>query len=72
MEKKLLTLRDVLIRVSLGRSTLYRLMESADFPRPVKIGAKSVRWRIEAVDDWVAGLPAGDVADAPLLPPPPP
>lgn len=45
----------VMKRIGIGRATLYRwIKEDPTFPRPVKIGAKSVVGFIEAeVDQWL-------------------
>jgi excisionase family DNA binding protein len=38
---------------------IYRLADSGDMPRPVKLGAL-VRWSRQAIEDWVdAGCPRG-------------
>ncbi len=31
-------------------------MKCGEFPRPVRIGAKAVRWREQDLDDWLTGL----------------
>jgi prophage regulatory protein len=36
-----------------ANSTLYSAMELHGFPRPVKIGLRSVAWVESEVDDWV-------------------
>ena len=53
MDKELMTCRDVQNRVSLGRSTVYRLVAAGQFPRPVRIGGKAVRWLAREIDDWI-------------------
>jgi prophage regulatory protein len=50
---RLLRLRDVQHRVGLGRSTIYRWMEEAKFPRPHPIGDHSVRWLESDIDAWI-------------------
>jgi predicted DNA-binding transcriptional regulator AlpA len=37
----------------LNRSRIYSLMRDEGFPRPLKLGAKSVRWRVADVDRWL-------------------
>lgn len=51
-EPKLLTLAQVSRRVGLGRTKIYGLIQSGEFPRPVKIGSVS-RWATRQVDAWV-------------------
>ena len=59
--------RQVEARTSLSRSMIYRRMARGEFPRPVDLGGKCVRWRIADVERWLAERPeAGPeaVADA--------
>lgn len=45
------------------RSSIYALMASGDFPKPVRIGEKSVAWVEDEIDAWVeARIAARDVA----------
>lgn len=41
-------------RAGIPRSTLYAKMQSGDFPRPIKLGARSVGWLASDVDAWIA------------------
>ena len=50
----ILRLPDVLARVGIKRSTLYRLVASGGFPRPVKLSGYAVGWRASDVDRWIA------------------
>ncbi|WP_104003202.1 helix-turn-helix transcriptional regulator [Marinobacterium lutimaris] len=45
--------REVEQRVGLSCSTLYRLMEKGDFPKPLKLTAHAVGWRASDVDRWL-------------------
>jgi prophage regulatory protein len=38
----------------LGRSTIYRLVASGDFPAPVHVGRRAVAWRWADLDRWSA------------------
>ena len=38
----------------LSKSTIYRLMDSGDFPKQVALGARSVVWVRSQVEDWCA------------------
>ena len=40
----------------LSRATIYRLMKSGKFPRPLSIGTGSVRWRQSDVIAWQQSL----------------
>jgi prophage regulatory protein len=39
----------------LSRSSLYAMMDSGDFPRPIRIGRRAVAWPESAVLAWLAG-----------------
>ena len=56
---RLLRLSEVRSRTALGRSTIYRLMRNGDFPEPLKIGDRAVRWRESEIEEWLAARPQG-------------
>ena len=35
------------------RSSIYRWMSAGEFPRPVKIGPRAVRWRASDIEAWL-------------------
>ena len=41
----------------LSRSTLYSMMDTGDFPRPIRVGKRAVAWRKSAVEAWLANRP---------------
>ncbi|EOX4941908.1 AlpA family phage regulatory protein [Vibrio tubiashii] len=51
--KEWLNVRQVMSRVALGRTSIYKLMEFEEFPRQVRVGAKSVKWRARDIDAWM-------------------
>ncbi len=40
----------------LSRATIYRLIKSGKFPRPLSIGTGSVRWRQSDIISWQQSL----------------
>ena len=40
----------------LSRATIYRLIKSGKFPRPLSIGTGSVRWRQSDIISWQKSL----------------
>lgn len=54
---RLLRFREVEHLVCLSRSAVYRRMQAGEFPRPVRIGPKAVRWRTEDIEAWLAANP---------------
>ena len=43
--------------VGINRSGIYRAMREGRFPEPLRVGPKSVRWRLSEVEAWIASLP---------------
>lgn len=58
---RLLRRPEVLNRTGMASSTLYAAMSRGGFPRPVKLGARSVAWPEAAVSDWIASRPAAEL-----------
>lgn len=54
---RLLKLRDVKARTSLGHSTIYRKMAAGTFPKPRQLGPGCVRWMESEIDYWIENLP---------------
>lgn len=50
---QLLRLPEVRARTGLPTSTLYAMMADGNFPRPVKLSARSVAWDESLVDRWI-------------------
>ena len=57
MGDRLLRRRQVEEITGLSRSSIYRLMEEGEFPRPVKVGPKAVRWRLSDILRWLESRP---------------
>lgn len=38
----------------LGRSRIYQMMQSGDFPRPVRLSTRCVGWRMSDLQAWIA------------------
>ncbi len=43
----------------MSRSSIYRLMQDGQFPRPVKVGCAAVRWRESNIAGWLESRPEG-------------
>ena len=52
---RLLRLPEVMRIASLGRTSIYSLIQHGSFPAPVKVGGAS-RWASSEVDDWINRL----------------
>ena len=56
---QLLTLREVMQMTALSRSAVYVLMDTTQFPQPIRIGRRAVRWVEQEVLDFIASRPRG-------------
>lgn len=54
--KRLLRLPSVLEKVALSRTELHRKITAGTFPKPLKLGARSVAWTESSIDDWISAL----------------
>ncbi|HFS4633584.1 TPA: helix-turn-helix transcriptional regulator [Escherichia coli] len=53
MSNNLLRLSDVMRRTGYSRAWIYRLINLGRFPKPVKIGSRSVAFIESEVDEWI-------------------
>ena len=68
MEQQILRRPEVERVCGLSKPTIYRNIAAGTFPRPVKLGERSVGWRVQDIQDWVDSRSHGGGADmeAPL------
>ncbi len=66
--ERLIDLRAVQTLTGVSMATIYRWVESGQFPRPVRLG-RSTRWRLGDVLDHLDSLPSAE--DAPVTMPDP-
>ena len=59
---RMLRFADVIARTGLSRTTLWRLERVGAFPKRIRLGANSVGWIEEEVDDWINSRPRGMAA----------
>nr|WP_299244179.1 AlpA family transcriptional regulator [uncultured Halomonas sp.] len=53
MSMKFIRIKDVMSRTGLARSTVYKYIGLGHFPKPVKLGARSVAWVEKEVEAWI-------------------
>ncbi|CAN7470506.1 helix-turn-helix transcriptional regulator [Paraburkholderia hospita] len=56
MAGKILRLTGVLEAVGVKKSSIYNWVRDGKFPAPVRLGPRSVGWRQEDVEKWLASL----------------
>jgi prophage regulatory protein len=52
--ERLLRLNEVMLRLGLGRSSVYELVRRGDLCQPVKIGVRVSAWPQSAIDGFIA------------------
>lgn len=50
---RLIRLPEVVHRVGLGRSTIYRWIAEGKFPKPVQLGGYAVAWAEDEIEVWI-------------------
>jgi prophage regulatory protein len=50
---RLLRLKEVIAKTGISRSSIYAAVQAGDFPRPVKIGARSSAWLESEINIWI-------------------
>jgi prophage regulatory protein len=53
LSETLLRRPEVEARTGLSRSTIYAWLKKGDFPQPLKLGSKAVRWRSSDIKAWL-------------------
>ena len=53
----LLSRREVERITGLSTSSLYRAMRRGDFPEPLRVSQRAVRWRCDEIASWIEGRP---------------
>lgn len=48
-----LTLKETTARTKLSRTSIYKLINHSDFPKPIKLGTKCLRFAADEVDAWM-------------------
>ncbi|WP_241524131.1 helix-turn-helix transcriptional regulator [Oceaniglobus indicus] len=61
-----LAVEQVAVRFSVSKDTIWRWRREGDFPKPVKLGGRTTRWRLSDIEDWEAQCPCGFITSLPL------
>jgi prophage regulatory protein len=49
----LISIKEVILRTSFSKTTIYRLVRGGHFPKPIKISARRVGWLLQELDEWL-------------------
>ena len=58
MENTIIRLPQVIEKIQVPKSTLYKWMKKGLFPKPVVLGIRSVGWRSSDVTAWLITRPS--------------
>ena len=53
MSEKLLNRREIEQMLNIGRSSVFRYLKEQGFPEPIRLSARSLRWRESEVQAWI-------------------
>lgn len=56
MASRILRVKDILGRFPISERTLYRMIKTGSFPKPIAISARLVGWPEEVYEAWEASL----------------
>ena len=59
--------RQVESRTGLARSTLYRKVAEGTFPKPMRLGPRSVGWLADEIETWIAARATESRPDASIV-----
>lgn len=52
-EDRYIRIKELAIMLSIGRSTIYKLMKKNQFPQQIKLSERTVVWRISVINEWI-------------------
>lgn len=50
---KILRIQETCSKIALSRTTLWRLCQQADFPKPINLGGRAVGFLEHEIDQWL-------------------
>ena len=49
-------IKDVCSELGISRASVYRLLQSGGFPKPLKLGKRAIGWERDHIQQWVKSL----------------
>lgn len=56
-EDRMLRMPEVRTITGLGKTTIYRMIQRGEFPKPVQLGGRAVGWRKSGICEWIDTRP---------------
>ena len=53
MSHQILKLKEISSLTKLSSSTIYRLVQAGEFPKPIKLAAHASGWLERDIEDWI-------------------
>lgn len=53
MEGRLMTLKQVLARITLSKTEVYRRIAAGTFPKPVRLGPRRIAFVEDEINEWI-------------------
>ena len=53
MSHQILKLKEISSLTKLSSSTIYRLVQAGEFPKPIKLAAHASGWLESDIEDWI-------------------
>lgn len=56
---KIIRIEEVIDRVQLSRSTIWRMESAGHFPERIRHGRKAMGWSLDEIEEWISTRPRG-------------
>jgi prophage regulatory protein len=54
--KMIMRMTDVCSELGVSRASVYRLLQSGSFPKPLKLGKRAIGWERDHIQQWIKSL----------------
>ena len=51
--ERFIRLDELISKTGLGRSTIYRMMDNGEFPKPINLTSNKVAWLQSEINNWM-------------------
>jgi excisionase family DNA binding protein len=56
---QLININQVCSMLAVSRGKIYRMIAAQEMPAPIKLGEKSIRWRLSTIEDFISQADEG-------------